>query len=473
MSYQILRGDCLAVLRTLPDNSFDSIVTDPPYELGFMGKAWDASGIANSVEMWREALRVLKPGGHLLAFSGSRTYHRMTCAIEDAGFEVRDQIMWLYGSGFPKSLDVSKAIDKMDATEARRVRQLRFTEWMRGTGLSSARIDEITSMNMGGHYTTAASQPAVATRDHLEALRPYITATVPDWVEEMVDERSVESENYKSREVLAVETRMNEPSGIVGVGQGERVQIDRKITAAHTDAARQWEGWGTALKPAHEPICVARKPLIGTVAANVLAHGTGALNIDGCRVESPGEDLTRECLGHASAVHEGYKRPNHETAEKQVFGSTDGRWPANLIHDGGDDVYRGFDLTSEEKVVALCADCGDKYQSNHAGCAWGWKKPNGQLMGNAARFFYCAKASKSDRGPGNTHPTVKPLALMRYLLRLVTPPGGRSLDIFAGSGSTIVAGLQEGFIMTGIELTPEYADIAEARAQEEYLGDLI
>ena len=326
-------GDCVDVMRSMPENSVDSIVTDPPYELGFMGKAWDGSGISYSVGMWVEALRVLKPGGHLLAFSGSRTYHRMTCAIEDAGFGIRDQIMWVYGSGFPKS------------------------------------------HNLKGNY----------------------------------------------------------------------------------------DGWGTALKPSHEPICVARKPLIGTVAGNVLRHGTGAFNIDACRVASPGEDLTRECLGHASAAHQGYKRPNHETAEKQVFGSTNGRWPANFIHDGSDEVYRGFDLTSEEKAVALCADCGNKYQSNHAGCAWGWKKQSSQTISSAARFFYCAKASAAERGAGNNHPTVKPVALMRYLVRLVTPSGGLVLDPFTGSGSTARAAILEGFRFIGCDLSADYIKIASER----------
>jgi hypothetical protein len=277
-------GDCLAVLRTFAPSSIDAIVTDPPYGLSFMGKKWDYD--VPSVEVWAECLRVLKPGGHLLAFAGTRTQHRMAVRIEDAGFEIRDLIAWVYGSGFPKSLDVSKAIDKLAGSATQRSNQLRFTEWMRSTGLTSARIDAITGTSMGGHYTTAASQPEVATREHLEMLRPHIGVEVPTWVEKLVGNRSTESENFKRREVVG-----HKKAGIANpedcdrhtIGGSSAVTVS--ITEAHTPEARQWQGWGTALKPALEPITVARKPLVGTVAANVLEHGTGALNIDGCRVD--------------------------------------------------------------------------------------------------------------------------------------------------------------------------------------------
>lgn len=281
---QLIHGDCLDVLKEMPDNSVDSIVTDPPYGLSFMGKKWDYDVPEKAI--WEECLRVLKPGGHLLAFAGTRTQHRMAVRIEDAGFEIRDMIAWVYGSGFPKSLDVSKAIDKANG-ETRRERRLRFTEWMRSTGLTSAEINRITDTNMGGHYTTAASQPAIATRNHFEKLRPHFGVDVPEWVEQMVDERTVESENFKRREVVGKKT-----SGIANHEEGPRhtigasKSIEVNITTAYTDAARHWEGWGTALKPALEPITVARKPLKGTVADNVLEWGTGAINIDGCRVGS-------------------------------------------------------------------------------------------------------------------------------------------------------------------------------------------
>jgi site-specific DNA-methyltransferase (adenine-specific) len=321
--YELLHADCIAAMSlVIEPGSVDAIVTDPPYELGFMGKGWDSTGIANNPAMWRAAFDCLKPGGHLLAFSGTRTYHRMVCAIEDAGFEIRDQIGWAYGSGFPKSLDVSKAI----------------------------------------------------------------------------------GESYR---------------------------------------APAWQGWGTALKPAWEPICVARKPLTGTVAANVLAHGTGALNIDGCRVAHWGGDPSVQ--DYASTV----SPPR-------------GRWPANLVHDGSDEVLAAFpDSNGSGPARKL------KRGEREDGAGWGMAGADGELRdagtGSAARFFYCAKASKSDRGEGNVHPTVKPTELMRYLCRLITPPGGVVLDPFTGSGSTGKAAVLEGFRFVGCELSDEYVRIAEAR----------
>ena len=329
MSWELIHGDCAERLRALPDCSVDAIVTDPPYGLSFMGKRWDYD--VPSTELWGECLRVLKPGGHLLAFAGTRTQHRMAVRIEDAGFEIRDMIAWVYGSGFPKSLDVSKAIDKAAGAVRGVVGPNRF-----------AAINGSANLNTYG-----------------KASRP--------------DE-----------------------------------------TAPATDAARQWQGWGTALKPALEPITVARKPLIGTVAENVLTHGTGAINVDGCRV--PAEKATG-WKGGGSAMYEGGL--SREGGEARLQDA--GRWPANLIHDGGAEAAA--------------------------------------LFGAPARFFYCAKASKADRA-GSKHPTVKPVALMRYLVRLVTPPGGTVLDPFAGSGTTLQAAVEEGFRVIGIE------------QDETYIGDI-
>ena len=326
--FSIMRGNCLDHLRTLPDNSVDAIVTDPPYGLSFMGKKWDYD--VPSVEVWSECLRVLKPGGHLLAFAGTRTQHRMAVRIEDAGFEIRDMIAWVYGSGFPKSLDVSKAIDKSAG-------HARATEYIPNNANNTF------GKGMGGGKHGALSAPPV------------------------------------------------------------------------TAAAAAWQGWGTALKPALEPITVARKPLIGTVAANVLAHGTGAINVDGCRVGD--EVLPAQTAGQAKIGT--FDRGVMVTPERT------GRWPANFIHDGGDE----------------CTD----------------------LLEGAARFFYCAKASKKDRGDNNNHPTVKPTDLMRYLCRLVTPPGGVVLDPFMGSGSTGKAAVKEGFSFIGVEMNEEYVEIANAR----------
>lgn len=375
---RLLHGDCREVLRTLPDASIDSAVTDPPYELGFMGKGWDCTGIAYDPAVWREVLRVLKPGAHLLAFSGTRTYHRMACAIEDAGFEVRDQIGWVYGSGFPKSLDVAKAIDK-SAGERRPV--------IRGV---SDRRDDGTVCGLG--HTGA------------------ITSGVPT-----------------------------------------------------TAAAAAWRGWGTALKPAWEPIVVARKPLAGSVAANVLAHGTGALNIDGCRVEGPGGTKWEKPRGGIWSTD--------SDATANLVQNALGRWPANLIHDGSDEVLAAFPAESSQT--------GNRSDRSRAAPVdgTGWLNNNHQSAeytdsGSPARFFYCAKADAADRADGlhsvsrrgrNHHPTVKPTDLMRWLCRLVTPPGGTVLDPFMGTGSTLKAAELEGFDAVGIELDETYLEVARRR----------
>jgi site-specific DNA-methyltransferase (adenine-specific) len=335
---RIINADVMDGLAELADESVHAIVTDPPYELGFMGKAWDASGITYNVDVWRSCLRVLKPGGHLLAFGGSRTYHRLACAVEDAGFEVRDQIMWLYGSGFPKSLDVSKAIDKAAGVE-----------------------------------------------------------------------REVIGKNPHPR------SNINATNAL-----GGSFQVSPDVTAPATAPARKWQGWGTALKPAHEPIVVARKPFKGTVAANVLKHGTGAVNVDGSRVG------TDERMSYSRSEKHGVTCFHTGTTEQHLAG----RFPANVIHDGSDEVVSRFPVDGND---------------------------------TAARFFYTAKASRSERGADNRHPTVKPLDLMRYLIRLVTPPGGVVLDPFAGSGSTLVAARDLGFSAIGIEINPEYIELIEKR----------
>jgi DNA modification methylase len=450
MKYEVIQGDCLEVMRGMDADSVDAIVTDPPYGLSFMGKKWDYD--VPSVEIWAECLRVLRPGGHLLAFAGTRTQHRMSVRIEDAGFEIRDMIAWVYGSGFPKSLDVSKAIDKMDASEEQERRRLRFTAWVRSTGATARQIDDATGTNMGGHYTTAASQPAIMTREHLDACR-HLLGAVPEWVEREADIRSVESKNFAERELVGRKTGLD-GSGFGNVGHGlKSTEID--ITDPATAAAREWHGWGTALKPALEPITVARKPLVGTVAANVMQHGTGALNIDGCRVGTLAPTTTRGANALGRMNDDGWT-PSDDG--QRVDPHPAGRWPANLIHDGG------------EEATAP--------------------------MGESARFFYCAKASKRDREDGldgvavgkagvgderpsggsnermnkgavaprsNTHPTVKPTDLMRYLCRLVTPPNGVVLDPFAGSGSTGRGAVLEGFRFVGIEREAEYAEIARRR----------
>ena len=413
MSYKILHGNNLDILPTLPDNSVDSIVTDPPYELGFMGKKWDSSGIAYSVELWQQCLRVLKPGGHLLSFGGTRTWHRVAVGIEDAGFEIRDSMAWLYGSGFPKSLDVSKAIDKQAGAE-----------------------------------------------------------------------REVLGRNPNSREQAGKENTLYE-SGTVGKTAYE--------TAPSTPEAQQWQGWGTALKPAFEPIVVARKPIEGTVANNVLKWGTGGLNIDGNRVgyASDYDKKHQEDIRKGSGTFFG---GNGESKSEQV--SMQGRWPANIILDP----YTAELLDDQSGQTASKAggrSTGRNFGQDFEDASQKDRERTGHTdSGGASRFFYVAKASKRDRNEGldeleatrvwdtsrkpenigsntpqnrstearkNFHPTVKPTTLMEYLIKLITPPGGVVLDPFTGSGSTGKAAILQGFDFIGIEMTEEYLPLIEGR----------
>jgi DNA modification methylase len=388
--YEILAGDCREVMAAMDAESVDSIVSDPPYGLsaaknsgksssgGFMGKEWD-HGVPG-VEFWAEALRVAKPGAHLLAFGGTRTYHRLACAIEDAGWEIRDCVMWVTGSGFPKSHNVSVAIDKAAGAE----------------------------------------------RELVERVRP----------------------DGKGAGKTC--------SGFVGGSQSPQLKRD---DAPATPEAQQWAGWGTALKPSYEPVIVARKPLIGTVAQNVLKHGTGGLNIDGCRVGTEG--ATKR--SHQEPYGEGGRGDQGGTQNWRTGHAIEplslGRWPANLIHDGSDEVVGLFPNVKTGNVKP--------YVSKSNGFLQGCKGKRTGIhqgdSGSAARFFYCPKASRADRDADNKHPCVKPTALMRYLCRLVTPPGGIVLDPFMGSGSTGKAAMLEGFRFIGIEREAEYVEIARAR----------
>ena len=377
----IYHGDCIEVLRSLPDNSVDSVVTDPPYLLDFMGKGWDAAdGIAGKPEVWREALRVLKPGGHLLAFGGTRTWHRLAVAIEDAGFEVRDSIAWMYGSGFPKSLDVSKAIDKAAGAQREVLGETRQGAQQQSTGRFGAWGEGITP------------------------------------------------------------------------------------TAPATPAAQQWQGWGTALKPAFEPIVVARKPLIGTVAANVLKYNSGALNIDGCRI---GTQEMKRTTSNGEVLSDNGSMAGADYVRIDA-GTATGRWPANVILDESQaaalDAQSG--VTTTKQPAGVVTDTRDTSQSIGA-FSGAYERQALSDTGGASRFFYCAKAGKKERPnvDGVAHPTVKPIKLMEYLCRLVTPPGGTILEPFAGSGTTIEAALNEGFNVIGIEMTDEYLPLIMARIE--------
>ena len=459
----IHHGDCIETMNAMPPESIDAIVTDPPYGLGFMGKKWD--GLPPSLE-WAEACyRVLKPGGHIAAFGGTRTWHRLAVAIEDAGFEMRDSLAWLYGSGFPKSMNVGKGIDKLDAADERRSRALEFTAWMRSTGITSAQVDAITETNMGGHFLTPASQPAVATADLFDKLRPHLPE-VPERIEELVAQRTVESQNFKARAVTGVR---EVPRGHAFAGAtygGDSAGREYADTRAATPEAEQWDGWGTALKPAFEPIVLARKPLAEkTVARNVLAHGTGAINVDACRIETD-DDIAKKYPngpggttfgGGAMMLTEQWRQPS-------------GRWPANVLLDQHAAAWVDEQSGHQKDGVAVNRNKNPDIEKPHTVYGGGWMNGDRPDItygggGGASRFFYSAKAPKSERPnvDGVQHPTVKPLAIMRWLIRLVTPPGGTVLDPFAGSGTTIEAALIEGFDPVGIEMEPDYLPLIQHR----------
>jgi DNA modification methylase len=510
---RVVLGDCRDVLRTLADNSVDSVVTDPPYEIGFMGRSWDGTGVAYDVTVWEECLRVLKPGGHILAFGGSRTWHRLAVAAEDAGFEIRDSIAWIYGSGFPKSLDVSKAIDKRQGLNQER--RLQFTEWMRSTGMTASQANRILQEagaisengTMAGHYFDK-TQPAIATADLFDKLRPYLPE-VPEAIERLVAERTgIEWTAYKQREVIG-----QKMSGIANkdekprhtIGASKAVEVD--ITTPSTAEAQQWSGWGTALKPAFEPVVVGRKPFGKgvTVAENVLAWGVGGLNIDASRI---GSETRYNSYGKGSQAF----TQERTATEAGMFAGTkeggnfaQGRWPANVILDevtaGLVDEQSGVLKSGSHSGKSVYSQGSTETPSSFVQGMAG-KTRDGVFPaseGGASRFFYQAKASKRDRNEGlegledtgagemvdrvegsagmdspragagrtsgakNFHPTVKPTALMRYLIKLVTPPGGTVLDPFAGSGSTGKAALLDGFKFVGAELTAEYLPIIEGR----------
>lgn len=464
-------GDCLDVLPTLPDASFDSVVCDPPYELSFMGKSWDSSGIAFNPTVWRECLRVLKPGGHLMAFGGSRTWHRLAVAIEDAGFELRDSIAWLYGSGFPKSMDVAKAIDK---ARDDRMEIVRVTSWLSeqatARGVTRAQVDaHMGTSDMAGWWlTTLPHRCQCPTWQQWQQLRELI-----DFGDEMDAEvwrlngrKGKPGEAWDQREVIGQGHRVRRESSvqIAGLSSGA---FD--LTAAASEASRHWEGWGTTLKPAFEPIVVARKPLSGrTVAANVLAHGTGALHIDACRTAA-GQDYRDKC---ASVVGLDSNRNGDAYGEwtgvRQDSAHQAGRWPTNVVLDNA-----AANALDEQSGISTSTQGARRGQgaNGYAGGALGAQAQDCGRgdSGGASRFFpvfhWEAKAPTSERPKVNgvAHPTVKPLALMRWLVRLVTPLNGVVLDPFLGSGTTAQAARAEGFRCIGIERETAHLDLIRAR----------
>lgn len=469
----------------MPAESVDAIVCDPPYGLSFMGKGWD-HGVPG-VEFWEAALRVLKPGGHLLAFGGTRTWHRLACAVEDAGFEIRDTIMYIYGSGFPKSLDVSKAIDKVrDDRDAILAITTFMADHADRLGITRADLDaHMGTSDMGGWWLSRlrhrCAVPKVEQWLRIRALLG-LPGDMDAEVWRLNGRKGTPGEAWDQREVIGAGFRVDRGTGAVPYGSGTP-EGHYDITAPATPDAARWQGWGTALKPAWEPIVVARKPLDGTVAANVLHWGTGALNIDACRVGYlPSERVQTFWNNRGGAtINVAERAGTVPTTGADAYDPSKGRWPANLIHDGSDEVLAGFPVTGASKA----SERGLQHSGRHGGLAdiganiaagTSGVRGHDDAGGTAARFFYCAKASKRDRDEGldgfeeskptlerNHHPTVKPTDLMRYLVRLVTPPGGIVLDPFMGSGSTGKAAVLEGFNFIGIELDVEYIEIARAR----------
>jgi DNA modification methylase len=568
----LINGDCVEAMAAMPDACVDSVVCDPPYGLKFMGKKWDAPGLGfverkpetgqkfdmiggnhnptcsadaartrraegQRQQQWHmqwleQALRVLKPGGHLIAFGGSRTYHRLACAAEDVGFEVRDMLQWNYGSGFPKSHNVGKAIDKANGkTRADIVRLKRIMRDLLGASkLTAASWNEACGFEASGYLRESSTWACVLpSEEKWRVMRATLCAEVdlsPDFIEA---ERTVISAKPWDNSAACFE-----------VGADHTKRIRGNVTAPATPEAAQWEGWGTALKPAHEPAILARKPLTGTVAANVREHGTGAVNIDGCRVGATGGSTIPSGMDRLNADNaaQGY-RPGTYQQGTPTPPKGGGRWPANVIlshhpeckpagtrkvkttvagaksggFEGGlfgeDDGhtrdpdlvlgggYADADGTETIEAWECHPDCPVAILDGQSGITkntshYSYKRSDGDFIdtipdqpakrywrvdkGGASRFFYTAKASRAEREDGcehlgvtnerkrgNHHPTVKPIALMQYLIRLVTPPGGVVLDPFTGSGSAAVAAEAEGMRCIAIEREAEYYEIAEAR----------
>lgn len=478
MEYKLINKDCIEAMKELESNSIDSIITDPPYELGFMGKEWDRTGVAFKVEVWRECLRVLKPGGHLISFGGSRTYHRMACAIEDAGFEIRDQIIWMYGSGFPKSLNIAQSIEK----QIRRINidnSEKLELFWKDINLSNSELAKICNVSPALVLMWKKGERRMQERE-FNLLKDYLKLNK--------DCEKIEIFNFlpDNRELDFIKE-----NSMVGWNTDKEKQDfkDLEVKKIEDDNAKKWSGWGTALKPSHEPMVLARKPLTEkTVSQNVLKWGVGGINVDECRV------LYSETNKHIPQILQNKREVNSKKTmfdgqsllksktKAIVGGSIEGRFPANLIHDGSEEIESVFPQTgsgNNEKPYNYSNK--KEYENSKENSLFNLgDKPNSPSnyndFGSASRYFYCAKTSKKDREEGlekigdkraNNHPTVKPTELMQYLIKLITPNGGTILDPFNGSGSTgkAAALLNRDYKYIGIELVEEYVKISKVRIE--------
>ena len=481
-NYKLYQGNMLDMLDVINKESIDSIVTDPPYELNFMSKGWDNAGVSFQADTWRKCYEVLKPGGYLLAFGGSRTFHRIACAIEDAGFEIRDTIMWLYGAGFPKSMNISKQIDKKGGNDYSKQFAIDLKQARESRNLTMKYCDD--------KYCNGSTNWS-----WYEGRRDG--CRVPDYETYLeIIKEFPELEKYKElikeaeREVIGTKKGVGCFTNDEHYTVGGTKANDIDITAPSTDLAKQWDGWGTALKPSFEPIIVARKPFKGSLVDNVIEYGVGGINIDECRVESNDSVMVKKGVS-------GFAK-NYTSGEYSF--TNVGRFPANTIltydESDFDEVCGGFPNTKGDNRTS---------KQTYDKSIWGnAKSVESNCLyadsGSASRYFYCAKASKRDRDEGlddqqeqkvndgrntpidnafqrgetlrkNTHPTVKPTSLMQYLVRLVTPNNGIVLDPFNGSGSTGKAVMYENkernknYKYIGIELTEEYLPIAKARIE--------
>lgn len=485
---RIIEGDCLEVLRTMPDNSVDSVVTDPPYGLskepdirevltkwmagedyehrggGFMGKSWDSFVPGPSV--WREVYRVLKPGGHALVFAGTRTQDLMTTSLRLAGFEVRDVIEWLYFNGFPKSMDVGKAFDRRRKEDLPAIYAVTkfIAEARDRAGKTNRDIDEFMGTNgMAGHWTTQGSQPQVPKLDQWYKLKEFLGMSdkMDAEVWRLNGRKGNPGDAWFEREKIG-ENKTKDFSHHKGSMMSKETTVDWAtktavidITAPATELAKKWDGWGTALKPAHEPIIVVRKPLEGTVADNVEKYGTGAINIDDCRI---GDDEICSSGEVSNTWREAEGRTDRQTPNPSV---NTGRFPANCITLESDAFYsKYFNISPPE----LSKKASKKDRNSD------WRGEEIALEPKEARYFDGGKFKDGGFNDGrkvaNNHPTVKPTDLMAWLIRLITPSNGVVLDPFAGSGSTLVAAKREGFGFIGIEREAEYVEIAKSRIGE-------